>query len=80
MNDRVTELSVTLETVRSLTVPGADGGGGGAGGGAGGPALAAVLRRRRPDLGVVYLAKVYWLRVRIFISGLRKLPDHADTP
>ena len=31
-------------------------------------------------LGVVYLAKVYWLRVRLFISGLRKLPDHADTP
>ena len=30
-------------------------------------------------LGVVYLAKVYWLRIRIFISGLRKLPDHADT-
>ena len=30
-------------------------------------------------LGVVYLAKVYWLRVRLFISGLRKLPDHADT-
>ena len=31
-------------------------------------------------LGVVYLAKVYWLRIRLFISGLRKLPDHADTP
>ena len=30
-------------------------------------------------LGVVYLAKVYRLRVRLFISGLRKLPDHADT-
>jgi hypothetical protein len=31
-------------------------------------------------LGVVYLAKVYWLRIRMFISGLRKIPDHADTP
>jgi CheY-like chemotaxis protein len=41
--------------VADLTLP--LGLGGGAGGGAGGPALAAVLRRRRPDLGVVYLAR-----------------------
>jgi hypothetical protein len=31
-------------------------------------------------LGAVYLAKVYWLRIRMFFGGLRKLPDHADTP
>ena len=35
VNDSVTELSVTAETVRSVTVPGGDAGGGGGGGGGG---------------------------------------------
>jgi hypothetical protein len=31
-------------------------------------------------LGVVYVAKVYWLRIRTFIGGLRRIPHSTDTP
>ena len=31
-------------------------------------------------LGVVSVAKVYWLRIRKFIGGLRRLPHSTNTP